>query len=242
MAADGIATDRVADRFAVMNRRRIAGSAKDMGMLNIYEVEGGDAILEHEIAGGLRAVDFVGRAGDGTIRLAVLDRTGSVHSLKEKMLEGISADVDGATRDGKAPIEYQGPQLFSNLAGRVVGVSGADGSEEARLPSYARNAGSGVDVLDVPNYLLPGLASVFDSFVAGLVSVRPIVEPILAEEAEPAVKAFKKPEAEVDDDVEMDEAPATEDDYSFLSDLFRKQNIQAANGSAPKSAKKKRTE
>jgi hypothetical protein len=71
---------------------------------------------------------------------------------------------------------------------------------------------------------------------------------VLAEQTEPPVKAFKMTEAVVDDDMEVDEAPAKEDDYGFLADLFRKQNIQAANGGtegrsvAPKSAKKKRTE
>lgn len=245
VVADGISTDPYNDRFAVLGRRRVEGSGRDIGMLYIYETKGTAPAIEHEMASGLRAVDFVKPKGDGNVHLVALDRTGSVHSLRERMGEAAAAATlqELAEATNKASLEFKAPKLFSALAGRVVGTAGTEGDQGATsLLAHNTQAlrSNGAELLDVPNYLLPGLASIFDTFASGLISLRPI-DPVLPsfssssssgdvdqgsarEQKERRSNGVAGANGPVD--VEMDDVSAEEDDYSFLNDLFHRQKIK----------------
>lgn len=238
LACDGVVADRTADRFACFGRRPTT-EGKDTAFVAVYDVTSSEPVMDYPVHGGVRAVEFVA-GSKGLLRLAVLDRSGSVHSVMEK--ESTPAEQDG-TKQGaeKASLEARGPGLFSSLAGRVVGgTAAADGPDGALAAQMAARA-TGADVLDVPSYLLPNLASVFDSFLAGLVSVRPIADPVMpASGPVPKATAAAKQSEAGNADVEMtDSASAAEDDYSFLVDLFRKSTSITAETPAKGGRKRK---
>ncbi|KAI9029365.1 WD40-repeat-containing domain protein [Hyaloraphidium curvatum] len=224
VSAAALVADSRSPRFAVLTAETGEDGAKREAWVRVFEPGSVDPVLVHCSPRAPKAMVFARAAGGHSVHLVVLDRDGSVMSLRE----GEAARTAG-DRAAEEPVRPTGRRnLLSSVVGRVVGAG-----DEMAGPATGTMIGSrktaGDDFLGMASHLLPPLSSILDGFITGLVATRiqgqrreAAEREAVEEEGKQATR--KRPQLTPRDVVagSSDGMVVEAEDFSFLTELFRK--------------------